>query len=667
MSITIRKFEWEIIRSLIQKKSAFPSNYPTVGRRWFLVMILAQCRPSSSEEYDPEPVKQMCRDYRDTAKSLVIDRMNDIVGKDPAKKWNRNRQKRIMAQIAYGILGSYPLFIFDPSMAALFRFIVERRYFSIVYMTCSVPKKFEYPEPTRLLFTRFNDLVKSYWSGLTTYSEVVNVFSDPSIIQAAVDNGWANSPTETYYPYILSDEGKANPVAAVEKLFQYNSAGLESKYTYCDCATATTCCHLGGLLAAYDKEKLFEHLSLEPNYLMIDHVLRPVRIIEDEFTMGVFAELVSNCVNGNNVEAEVENPSTARPINSNYAEWVETQSLTAQAFQIFKESHREKIEITHVYKFTPGNTGELRIKNLVNSYSNGAIIKPRNVINDMVNDKALFSIEQIDDHLIMTGDQVYIANHPLYRVFTPGGEWSGEFAFIIDTYKGHNPLKKSRFNLRVSGHGIEDDKVSDLMNEMLDEVNSGLQLSRKVVRIALNWIDDLRSGSVSADFNDVPEDVKFEYLDFPEGTTLEFCEKVVNNLADGKNVYIGLVRDKAQSDYSTIDEVIFFRIADDIEHLLPVWIVKRTQPGAPSRMQNYFVVYFDDEGTKQHYSLFNLPGSSRNRKVWKKRTLVPADLQHKIFSGRTNRTGTIVICPKVSSDERYVSYLSDSGAIEPGQ
>lgn len=656
MDLNIRSFEKKIIREVVSERAAFPSVYPLKARKWFVTMILLNLRPSETENYDSEPIKQDCLDFRNESKTLVTEVMGEIVTTDPLKKWGHRRRRTIMAQIAYGILGLYPVFIRNQTYRELFRFIVKRRYFTLVYMVCALPEAFEYPEPVLLEFSRVNQAAndKKYWEGITEYSEIVQMRSqNPELLTMAEDNGWANDPNDSYFPFRLSTDGKANPVDAVEELFHQYPDRSSSKRTHCDCATAAACVHLAGLIAAHDKARFFDVLAQVPNYLMVDHVWKPCRLIDGTYKLGERAKLLQPCFTGNNVEVQVENPMSVRPASTSWATWVPTMPETANAFQINQTDVGEAIEISHVQKFTPGDSGEIRIIELDNGYEADSLIETRNVMLDRIQERALFEHVKVYDYQLIAGDQVYLVNHPLYRVFFPMGEWSGEFAFVLDTFKNHDPLGASRLNMRLSGHGYKNSTVKDMISDMLADINKGLVQARRALGMALAWIANIKSGSVTVGFTG-----------FPHDPALEFVEKEFLSAVDGKDLYVGITKEKASADFSTLGGIVIFRI-DDWEHPFPVWMVERPQAGAPAQQHNYFVRYEDNEGQEQFFSLYNLPGAPRRRRLWTARKAVFADIKNQLFAGRNNGAGTLTTSPRVNVNEDCLQYLIDSGAIAP--
>ena len=84
---------------------------------------------------------------------------------------------------------------------------------------------------------------------------------------------------------------------------------------------------------------------------------------------------------------------------------------------------------------------------------------------------------------LQVGDHVYVFNHPLYKVFHPNDDWTGEHSLI---YNGGDRDPKSKAGYRLGGHGKEG-TVYSFYADFLKELQTDLHRAFRIGGIFLAW------------------------------------------------------------------------------------------------------------------------------------------------------------------------------------
>ena len=96
-------------------------------------------------------------------------------------------------------------------------------------------------------------------------------------------------------------------------------------------------------------------------------------------------------------------------------------------------------------------------------------------VSDPRPDASLFEQVFIPDTDLQTSDHIYVANHPFHRSRLGNTIWNGEHSFVLDPWAGS--LRK----IAVTGHGVTTKTVAQVASTMLEEINTFLEITRKIV------------------------------------------------------------------------------------------------------------------------------------------------------------------------------------------
>jgi hypothetical protein len=113
-------------------------------------------------------------------------------------------------------------------------------------------------------------------------------------------------------------------------------------------------------------------------------------------------------------------------------------------------------------------------------------------VNDLVNSnfitdtssESLFNKPRVLASDLQIGDHPYIYNHPLYKVFNPNGDWSGEHALVYDM---GNRDYKTASGFLFGGHGKEG-TLYQFYSAFLQKLKTYLERAYKIARVHLEFM-----------------------------------------------------------------------------------------------------------------------------------------------------------------------------------
>ncbi|HEY5741427.1 MAG TPA: hypothetical protein VIS99_02705 [Terrimicrobiaceae bacterium] len=470
----------DLIKRLGAKSNrAFDDQYSEDNRVWFVGKIIESLPWQATAAAD---IESKTKDIIAKAGVALNARLKKgFSAGSLAVNWKLYDQLKSRVQIIYGLIAMHPQFL-DAANEAYFDFVLERRFRSIQRMNFHVnPNRvrgvFEYPNPP----------------------EKMQVNKDP-IPSKSAQTFWKGEQDGSM-PFILSDAGKLDPVLAVLNLFNKKPSHSERNLFACD--PVVTALHMDALLVAKNAEKLLKALvSVGDHYLKIDN---PLGHFANHILGQRLVAVNSAQVNaGQNVDIEV---GRVGPIVA----FVEPKLLTEQAlrddnyislptpnsFMIVQGGVREVFAINAVNPVTR----MVRVARLTNSYKPAAKIYvtrrllpfystlPFHFISDSRPDRALFEQVTVKSVDLQVGDHVYVINHPLYRIFWPGGAWGGEHAFVSEIDSRDSAAPALRSTLKLEGHGLRDTLLG-MCTTMLEDNNIVLATMQALTKIHLNYLKD---------------------------------------------------------------------------------------------------------------------------------------------------------------------------------
>jgi hypothetical protein len=647
------------LEMLIKDDKLYAKPLSKVGRRWFTKAIL-----DFANLTHPADLKAAARPLLIKAKGIAESHAKAARG-SLTDDLQAPETKDIRTRIVYGILGSNPGIFFDATPHDdVFNFLLERRFRIIQRMRGYInPSKkrqrISYPAAGPIT-AQVSKETRTFWVGTNP---------DPDD---------ATKPKR--YPFVLTAAGKAAPKDAIEKLFTKHAK--DEDRTRIDCPAAAMLTHVDSLLVAKDPDKLAKALAaVSADYLAIDHAYGPFRMIGDR-AAGMFSGWVSKVAPpGQNVDMS----TYVLPLDSK--------------FDVVDKDGRLSIEATGVVRNTTDNPWEihtlarplvesvLTIKTLTRAVSVGAHFSETGLpdyhaVSDPRPDSRLFEQVFIRDTDLQTGDHIYVANHPFHRSRLGNTIWNGEHSFVLDQWAGG--LK----DMVVTGHGVEKLTVAQVAWIMLEEINSFLEITRRIVDA---W---LAIPAARAPVIDLTADAAFSASLgrlMLLGQDANYTGKVrpfnqpsfTYKKGDKQPTYAGywLIEldgklDAGTPQVSDVDRKRFLIFDyDPVRKTAATFpgtsrkntvIVTRslalTQVGMPTNMQ-YAVSYIDDQAGMPFFLPLYYPIGSRKKKPVR---LTYDDISDSIgvrSPGSGDDSKVLIVRPQVRVDAPYLTFLKTIGAI----
>lgn len=439
------------LQQWLKQTDLYLKELPKVARSRFTTKIMLYAAGGT-----PPDVDTKIRALLTKAKTLAKPRLSTVrtgLGDD----LKRTQVNEIRAGILYGTLGANPGIFLDGATPHedLLDFIIERRFRSIQRM---------------LSFINFNKTRKILaYPAAGPRTAHVNKQSSKLWVGVTPD------PGAFTYPFVLSAEGKLDPKAAIEKLFIKNDK--EDERTRVDCPAAAMITHLDALLVAKNPKTLADALANEaPDYLAIDNAFGPVRLIGTNFLGGFAGWTTSPSLVGMDVDVKIlAAPRGRTPFTLDIVDRDNRDPITVNTVTRGTTLVEEQVSITS----SPLVESTMRVAQLPHSYSVGAHLSRTGIpsfhaVSDE-RERSLFDHSFILQEELQIGDHIYVANHPLHRSRLGSTIWNGEHSFVLD------PWHNTRGDILVTGHGVLKLSISKVTWIMLEEINSFLDLTRKLV------------------------------------------------------------------------------------------------------------------------------------------------------------------------------------------
>jgi hypothetical protein len=357
-------------------------------------------------------------------------------------------------------------------------------------------------------------------------NDVRNIFAYPGSSGVMKLNKDSGGSTPVWFPsngsnapFILTSHGKKDPDAAIEKLFNVNT-GSDRNLLFCD-PTATVL-HMDALRVAKDSNKLLKALIANGDqYLKVDHPDGHSGNFSDGQAL---AGLTSAQASANQSDitlahigqiltlAQKHLSATALTTNS-------FVSFPALDFTIVKDGVHE---IFKADKVNPVSRILKAVGTLKNTYAAGAKVYltkgnhsvintlPHHFISDSRPDHALFEQVTIKSAELQVGDNVYVLNHPIYKVFHPSGIWGGEHSFIAEIESRDNTSSVFRNAVKLGGHGLLNTTLLGMIDEMLEWNNLVLAILQSLTKIHLGNLN--KNGRPTANATVDKNGFKFKFI-----------------------------------------------------------------------------------------------------------------------------------------------------------
>ncbi len=451
---------------------AFDARYSENNRKWFVGKIIDSLLSQGVPDADIE--KKTNDIIKASGVALNARIKKGFPSGSLVKKWAIYDQAVSRTQIIYGMIAMHPQFL-DPANASYFDFILERRFRAIQRMA---------------FFVNPNDTRNVFAYPRTDPPEKMKVNK-----QAAAAFFW-NGVKDSTLPFILTTAGRSDPANAIEVLFKQNKGSDRNLFA---CDPVVTILHMDALRVAKDPDKLLKALAgVADHYLKIDNPLGHFANYSDgQRLVGVTSDPVNA---GTNVEIPL---GKIGPV-LNFSKDKLTPAILATNkfipvkglfFMIVLGDTNESFLIDGVNPVTK----RIKVSSLTKTYATkGAKLYatqarlpfystlPHHFITDSRPANALFEQVTVKAADLQVGDHIYVINHPLYKIYYPSGAFGGEHSFITEIESRDSTASAFRTALKVEGHGLGNNTLLGMGNEMLEFSNIVLSILQAVTRIHLD-------------------------------------------------------------------------------------------------------------------------------------------------------------------------------------
>jgi hypothetical protein len=278
--------------------------------------------------------------------------------------------------------------------------------------------------------------------------------------------------------------------------------------------------------------------------------------------------------------------------------------------------------------------------------------------------ESLFSKTNIIAADLQVGDHLYIYNHPLYKTFSPHGDWSGEHALVYDMGDRNYTTSSGFF---FGGHGKEG-TLYQFYSAFLQKLKTNLERVYKIAKIHLEFrqtgpitdgINFFSTGSVTVQtttqgWRIFEYDVPFSYNDYEHGGTTVYRRRFLIGHEVGFPYTFWIDKEITAASFfangSSKDPIIFQR--------------KTTAPAASNDTVGYHPRYYDlryvnhNNDVLEFYNLFDFStGRLRINQI---------TIEHLFNDPFITVPGTsniITTQPKADTSALYLGYLINHGAI----
>lgn len=96
------------------------------------------------------------------------------------------------------------------------------------------------------------------------------------------------------------------------------------------------------------------------------------------------------------------------------------------------------------------------------------------------------------------GDYIYLYNHPIYKVFSPTGSWTGEHSLV---YQFGNKTVDASNGVKLGGHGMEG-TIFEFYDRFMNQLKTFLNCVRAITKLHLQYM----SSKIKSNFDVAPTD-----------------------------------------------------------------------------------------------------------------------------------------------------------------
>jgi hypothetical protein len=278
--------------------------------------------------------------------------------------------------------------------------------------------------------------------------------------------------------------------------------------------------------------------------------------------------------------------------------------------------------------------------------------------------ESLFSKTNVVAADLQVGDHVYIYNHPLYKVFSPNGDWSGEHALVYDMgNRGYTTTAGFVFG----GHGKEG-TLYQFYSAFMQKLKTHLEKVYKMAKIHLEFrqmgpvtdgINFLSSGSVNVQTSTTgwrifEYDVPFSYVDYENGGRTAYGGRFLIGHESGFPHTFWIDKE--------ITAAAFFVNGGSKEPV--VFERQSTAPSPTNDVIGYHPQYYSIQyilhgtGAIELYNLFDF--STERLRI---NQITMAQLFNDPFIIVPGTSNLVATQPKVDTSTTYLNYLRTQGGI----
>jgi hypothetical protein len=615
-----------LLKDLAGNAPLFAPLLAEKSRRWFAAKLLTYVRASTASADVEAAAESLLLKVRALTKARLDSSRGDV--EDELKRLTENRRR---TEVCYGLVGGHPSVFLDVPNRTLLQekllvFLFERRVQSVRRVTEDIKDQDVFGF-CGLAEVKPSSSATTFWSGITSGG----------------------------FPFILSAQGKQNPVAAVGKLFEV--AGEQSDF---DCAVAAMVVHLDALREAAKPDDFLDALTSPQDYFALDHPYGSVRFASGGKAVGGQSALLT----------ELAAPGTNVKARALFA------ALAAPSARLVDGLGWEDVQVTVERKANGEPTGYLIFAQLSRPFAKFARVVPAglpdfHVTTDQRPDRALFEQVLVPLVDLQIGDHVYLPNHPVFGTWSPQSPWVGEHAFRVDGPQG------DAAGGRFSGHGIKrimtpqeltDDLLSKGTNEFLDVVR-GI-VAEHVQILAAGTSPDPSNTAIAA-----PGWVQALLQKTRLATLVGTCDvfvvpafpiKVGSESTEYPKSYTITMKGTLDGAQVTDSTFIAFNIHDKPQvfppsdtPLRPV-LVERLPPASLPARKSYGLVVVDEiVGTRGVFPLYHQFGPREGMP----RLAKHSDVERPLVGA--SREDVLVLRPRVATDPAYLTFLTANGALGP--
>lgn len=445
-------------QNLVADADLFSSLFDDeAGKKWFVKKIVAHAANAAD-------VESASRQHLEKAKALVFAR-GDLSFDYVQVGVSRLEVDGFFARAMYGAMGVHPAVFLDQDNLPLLIFIAKRRVRTILQMRDHVNSAtgvFDFPD-VDVWHSSLRPSARPFWQG-------------------------NQAPQSDFWPFVLTPQGRADRVAAVQSLFSGAPRQNVADRHRVECQTAATMVLMDSLLVADNAATLLASLDSAPDgYFAIDNPDVAIR----RFPVG-------GPFSGPSLEGRLRVLEDAAAVNANVLNIVPPFRERPLVFNLLANDDGGVQTVTTTQLLPPGDVGDTirtsaaplssstvgLVQTLERPFPRGTRIVGSEVplfhfLTDARPGTALFEQRYVPLDDVQPGDVIHVVGHPFLRAKIPTSPFGGERCVVVNPW---HPFDQ----IGVTGHGVGQTTIVGLAASMLRVANRLLTISRRVLNNCLN-------------------------------------------------------------------------------------------------------------------------------------------------------------------------------------